>query len=130
LAAGPAAQAGWGDPQRWLFDAEAWASRQGLEGVAASCRAELRGMGAAPQRRRSRTAVPPTLRPYGLTGREVDVLALLPDGLSNAAIAERLHISPGTVKGYVEHLLAKTGASNRSALATLAVEHGLGTNHA
>lgn len=83
------------------------------------------GDAGAPRRRRSRTPVPPALRRYGLTGREVDVLALLPEGLSNAGIAERLHIAPGTVKGYMENLLVKTYAANRAALAILAAEHGL-----
>jgi DNA-binding CsgD family transcriptional regulator len=127
LASGPAAEAGWGDPRRWLFDTDAWASEQGLPGVAASCRARLRSLGASPRRNRSRTPVPRALQRFGLTGREVDVLGLLPEGLSNAAIGERLHISTGTVKGYMENLLVKTGAANRSALAILAAEHGLGT---
>ena len=55
------------------------------------------------------------------------MLALLPEGLTNALIAERLHLSPKTVKGYIEQLLAKTGAANRAALAVLASEHALST---
>ena len=125
LAAGPAATAGWGDPMRWLFDAEAWATSQNLPGVAGSCRAQLRDLGATPKRRRGRTPVPAGLRRLGLTSREVDVLTLLPEGLSNAVIGERLHIAPGTVKGYVENLLVKTGSPNRAALARLATDHGL-----
>jgi DNA-binding NarL/FixJ family response regulator len=57
----------------------------------------------------------------GVTSREVDVLRLLAEGLTNRVIAERLYVSPRTVKGHIESLLAKTGASNRTQLATLAV---------
>lgn len=124
--AAPAAHAGgWGAPGQWLFDAEDWARRRGFTAIADSCRSRLRRIGAAPRRRRGTTAVPAELDRHGITGREVDVLALVGAGLTNAAIAERLHVSPGTVKGYVSQLLAKTGAPNRAALARIAASHGL-----
>jgi DNA-binding CsgD family transcriptional regulator len=62
--------------------------------------------------------VPAHLDRLGVTSREVDVLRLVADGLSNAQIAQRLYLSPATVKGYVEQLLAKTGSANRTQLAT------------
>ncbi|GAA2603556.1 response regulator [Paractinoplanes durhamensis] len=56
----------------------------------------------------------------GLTGRERDVLDLVGAGLSNAEIAERLHIGVTTVKTHVTALMAKTGAPNRVRLALVA----------
>ena len=48
-----------------------------------------------------------------LTAREVQILELMAEGLSNARIAERLVISEGTVKQHVKHVLRKLGAANR-----------------
>ena len=62
---------------------------------------------------------------YDLSERELEVLALLVDGLSNDEIAERLVISPGTVRHHVSACISKLGASNRTHAAALAVEHGL-----
>jgi non-specific serine/threonine protein kinase len=66
--------------------------------------------------------VPAHLERLGVTSREMDVLLLVVEGLTNAEVAERLVVSPGTVKGYVERLLAKTGAANRTGLAAYLVE--------
>ena len=49
----------------------------------------------------------------GLTDREVEVLDLLDEGLRNAEIAERLHLSEKTVGHHVSAILAKLGASSR-----------------
>jgi len=50
-----------------------------------------------------------------LTTREAEVLELVAVGLSNAAIAERLWISPTTVKKHLENIYAKLGVTNRTA---------------
>ena len=63
--------------------------------------------------------------PSGLTAREIEVLILLARGMSNKQIAERLVITPKTAGKHVEHIYAKTGASNRAAAAMFAVQHGL-----
>jgi DNA-binding NarL/FixJ family response regulator len=60
-----------------------------------------------------------------LTPRERDVLVLLSHGLSNAEIAERLHLGVTTVKTHVGSLLTKTGLDNRVRLALLAYSAGL-----
>ncbi|MDX2272465.1 MAG: response regulator transcription factor [Cyanobacteriota bacterium] len=51
-----------------------------------------------------------------LTTRELDVLTLLADGLSNGQIGEQLHISARTVEKHVSSLLRKTDTSNRAEL--------------
>ncbi|MFE7801284.1 response regulator [Nocardia sp. NPDC057440] len=57
--------------------------------------------------------------PQGLTPREAEVLALVVTGLSNAEIADRLHLGVTTVKTHIANLMAKTGVTNRVRLAVL-----------
>lgn len=52
--------------------------------------------------------------PSDLTRRELEILGLVAEGLSNAAIAQRLVISEGTAKTHVKNILRKLGASNRT----------------
>ncbi|WP_371498334.1 response regulator transcription factor [Kitasatospora sp. NBC_00374] len=60
-----------------------------------------------------------------LTGRELDVLALLGEGLSNAEIADRLFLGTGTVKDHISAILGKLGAANRVQAAVIAHRAGL-----
>ncbi|WP_244927824.1 LuxR family transcriptional regulator [Nocardioides sp. W7] len=60
----------------------------------------------------------------GLTARQVDVLALLAEGLPNAAIAERLVLSVRTVDHHVGALMAKLGAGSRHEAVERATELG------
>jgi NarL family two-component system response regulator LiaR len=60
-----------------------------------------------------------------LTPREVQVLALVAEGLSNSEIADRLVISLSTAKRHVSSVIAKLGASSRTEAATMAVRHHL-----
>jgi DNA-binding CsgD family transcriptional regulator len=55
-------------------------------------------------------------RPAALTGRQQEVLELLAEGLSNKGIAQRLGITPGTVKLHVAAILRVTGARTRRQL--------------
>lgn len=66
-----------------------------------------------------------TVGPDGLTDREVEVLRLLAEGLSNRAIGERLYISTNTAANHVRNILIKTGAANRTQAAMYAAEHEL-----
>ncbi len=58
-----------------------------------------------------------------LTKREQEVVLLLSDGLSNAQIGDRLHLSHRTVEKYVSSLLDKTDTSNRAELMRFAIDH-------
>ncbi|WP_030679559.1 response regulator [Streptomyces sp. NRRL B-1347] len=60
-----------------------------------------------------------------LTGREREVLVQVAGGLSNDEIAERLEVSPLTVKTHVNRAMAKLGARDRAQLVVIAYESGL-----
>lgn len=62
-----------------------------------------------------------------LTAREIQVLELLAEGLSNKAIAGRLDISDQTVKFHVAAISGKLGASNRTDAVRRAIRRGLVT---
>jgi len=64
-------------------------------------------------------------RAEGLTPREVEVLALLGEGLANKSIAQRLGIAERTAKFHVESILGKLGAESRSEAIVLAARRGL-----
>lgn len=59
-----------------------------------------------------------------LTSRELEVLKLMSDGASNAAIGEALVISQATVKSHVRHILRKLGAANRTEAVSLFLATG------
>jgi DNA-binding CsgD family transcriptional regulator len=61
----------------------------------------------------------------GLTRRQMDVLALIDKGLSNAEIAEKLFVSPKTVDHHVSAILAKLEAASRGEAAAIARDAGL-----
>ena len=63
--------------------------------------------------------------PERLTAREHEVLQHLAAGLSNPEIAERLVIGRGTVKGYVENIIRKLGAADRTQAVVRAIQLGL-----
>jgi DNA-binding CsgD family transcriptional regulator len=55
-------------------------------------------------------------REYGLSPRELDVLALLLEGRTTGEVAKMLHIAPSTATHYVKRMLLKTGSRNRAEL--------------
>ena len=83
--------------------------RQGIEALAARCRALLDG----PR--------PSRWSRLGITDRQVEVLRLVATGISNKEVAARLHLSPRTVEEHVENLLRITAAQSRTQLVAIAV---------
>lgn len=61
-----------------------------------------------------------------LTQRERSVLELIARGMSNRQIGDELHLTEGTVKGYVSTILAKLKLEDRTQAALFAVQRGLG----
>jgi DNA-binding CsgD family transcriptional regulator len=68
---------------------------------------------------------PAAQRTLGLSAREMEVLTLIADGLSNKEIAARLNVSPNTVKTHVARVLEKLEVSRRTAALARARELGL-----
>ena len=62
---------------------------------------------------------------YGLTDREIQVLALIVEGLNNAQIADKLFITLATAKAHVHSILQKLYVSNRTQATIQAVKEGL-----
>ena len=66
-----------------------------------------------------------TKNAYGLTERELDVLELMVEGLTNPQIAEKLVISKATAKAHVHSILQKLCAASRTQATVRAVQEGL-----
>jgi DNA-binding NarL/FixJ family response regulator len=60
-----------------------------------------------------------------LTPRETEVLQLLAEGLSNKGIAERLKITPNTIRTYLTSIFGKMGVEDRTQAVTLAIKRGI-----
>ncbi|MNC72107.1 Transcriptional regulatory protein DegU [compost metagenome] len=56
-----------------------------------------------------------SLNPYDLTGRELEVLQELTEGLRNKQIAQKLHLSEGTVRNYISAIYLKLQVGDRDA---------------
>jgi NarL family two-component system response regulator LiaR len=72
-----------------------------------------------------RQPAPPANPRYQLTERELEVLALMVEGLNNLQIAERLVVTRSTVKFHVSSILAKMGVTSRVEAVSLALQSGL-----
>ncbi|AQA01243.1 LuxR family transcriptional regulator [Mycobacterium sp. MS1601] len=97
--------------------------RLGAEAVAAKLRFDLRAAGAQviPAPRRASTRA----NPAGLTTRQVEVLRLLDDGLTNAELAQRLFLSVKTVDHHVSAILTKLDVAKRRDAVRRAREVGI-----
>jgi len=117
LIADDAFKDGWGEPARWLRDAIGDLETAGFDRLASACRGVLRRHGErVPRSGRGEASVPRQLRQLGITSREMDVLLLVAQGISNAEIASKLFISPKTVETHVGSLISKTGQGGRREL--------------
>lgn len=60
-----------------------------------------------------------------LSDREIEVLQLMAEGLTNAQIGSRVHLSEGTIRNYVSTILGKLDAKDRTQAVVTAIRHGL-----
>jgi DNA-binding NarL/FixJ family response regulator len=122
----------------WGYDRALLLSLLDEEEALAEALAIARGLGAAPLARRAATRlrelglrVPQGPReatranPAGLTARQLEVLALVVDGLTNAEIAERLVVSQRTAEHHVAAVLRKLGSATRREAARRAADLGI-----
>jgi DNA-binding NarL/FixJ family response regulator len=63
--------------------------------------------------------------PGGLSEREAEVLRLAAAGLTNADIADRLFLSPHTIRAHLQRIYTKLDIANRAEAVRYAVDHGL-----
>jgi DNA-binding NarL/FixJ family response regulator len=91
----------------------------------------FRTLGAAREVRRAEakltqlTARRPSGRQRKLTGRQIEILRLVAQGMSNPEIAARLRLSDHTVKRHVANLLTRLGLPSRAAAVAYAAKQGL-----
>lgn len=87
-------------------------------------RSRLRALGRTPPALPRRTTA---ANPAGLTARQLDVVALMVEGLDNGDIAARLHLSKKTVEHHVSAVFAKLGVEARAAAIAEAIRIGVAT---
>jgi DNA-binding CsgD family transcriptional regulator len=92
--------------------------RLGAAPAAEALRRQMRSHGVRRVPRGSRTST--RSHPHGLTRREAEILALLSEGLRNAAIARRLFVSTKTVDHHVSAILTKLGVPSRAEAVAIA----------
>jgi PAS domain S-box-containing protein len=63
--------------------------------------------------------------PSALTRRELEILRLMAGGANTRAMADKLHVSPATVRNHVQHILGKLGVHSRLEAAAYATRRGL-----
>src|SRR5262245_43627253 len=91
----------------------------GSEPMCRRLEARLRAMGARAPSRRGQAGA------SGLSARELEVLSLVAEGLTNKQIAEALVLSPNTVIRHVANIFAKLDVTSRAAAVAIAAERGL-----
>jgi len=74
----------------------------------------------------SQQVQPPSQITDKLTEREEEVLRQMAQGMSNKEIAEKIHLSEGTVRNHVSSIFTKLDVSDRTQAVIIAIQHGLG----
>jgi DNA-binding CsgD family transcriptional regulator/tetratricopeptide (TPR) repeat protein len=109
---------GWYGTEPEQREALAILDRMGAAPAAQVLRRQMRVQGVRAVPRGSRTST--RRNPLGLTPREAEILALLSEGLRNAAIARRLFVSTKTVDHHVSAILTKLGVPSRAEAVAMA----------
>jgi two-component system, NarL family, nitrate/nitrite response regulator NarL len=99
---------------RCVMDGEYWVGRGNVSGLVQALQA---AHSSPPGEANSKR--------YGLTGRELDIVAAIVEGLTNKEIAQKFSISEQTVKHHLSSVFDKVGVSNRLELALFSVAHRL-----
>ena len=128
-AAGAFAEVGWDydralmlsllDDEQGLREALEIARSLGAAPLVGRVQRRMRNLGVTIPRGRLETT---RTNPAGLTSRQVEVLVLLAEGLTNAEIADRLYVSPRTAEHHVTAVLAKLNVTSRREAARKATE--------
>lgn len=100
---------------RTVVAGQYWVGRQEVSDLVAA----LRGLMPAPGEERQKS--------FGLTRRELEIVAAIVEGCTNRDIAQKFSLSEDTVKHHLTHIFDKVGVSNRLELAMFAVSHRLPT---
>ena len=72
-----------------------------------------------------RPSAPRSTDPAGLTARELEVLRLVAQGLSDREAAQQLVVSPRTINAHLTSIYSKLGVSSRAAATRFALDHHL-----
>ncbi len=83
----------------------------------------------SPERARSADELDWPGRKEGITDRESEILALITQGKSNAAVAELTYLSPNTVKSHIRSVYRKIGAESRTQAVLWGMDHGFTPDH-
>jgi two-component system, NarL family, response regulator LiaR len=98
-----------------------------IDGIKAAARGERVVLTQRSQEARIDEALQWPGRESGLTGRESELLSLLPTGMTNRELANHLYVSENTIKTQLRGLYAKLGVRNRAQAASVAGQGILGT---
>ncbi len=99
---------------RAVMDGAAWVGRESVPSLTEYLKAQLAGAAGGKKE-----------KPFGLTHRELEIVAAIAEGCTNREIAQRFSLSEDTVKHHLTSIFDKTGVANRLELALFAINHRL-----